>query len=506
MGRDGGDVAGRVIGENKALSLALECSHIQKDDMAKSVQQSLEIRDALYERIVYECEKVEGGGTSVYFYLMPPPDHLMNQANRWRMLHVAPDMLTIFPFRDSATGYESKYDALDQIHIAARRSGSYEEPTEFHEVESILGNLPEGLERNPLNGLGFSTQDRFIPKTIAGFANGISVVVAGGDKPPFIDGGLFVVSQVYLKRLVKGMRSISARYQRQARTDKNILAYNSLLSVVDPDAFPPKQKKVNVEAMFELIKVGRVSASFPKAAQRNVVGLVTDNAQAIAKDAPETLYELVAKIESVTLQEMIVKYEEMLGMTLNETKWQRFFEANTFILSMAFAVPTIFVQETPYVHGKRINGLGGKYSDFLMRGQGTGNVVLVEIKAPGTELLAPYRNEQPGPSKELTASITQVLGQRRKLTSGWYALKGEDDGTLKDTQLYSPQAAVLIGMLPTSKTDQEAFEAFRNVLRDITVITFDEMLLRLKYLHEALSKELSTLPPPPSLHKLSQSS
>lgn len=467
--------------------------------MAKSVQQSLEIRDALYERIVYECEKAEGGGTDVYFYLMPPPGYLMNQANRWQMLHVAPDMLTIFPFRNSANGYEPKYDALDRIYVTAQRSGAYEEPTELHEVELILSNLPEGLERNPLNGLGFSTLDRFIPNTIAGLAQRVCVVIEGGDKQPFFDDGLYVISQVYLKRLVRGMRSIAARYQRQARTDKNILAHNSLLSVVDPEAFPPKQKKVNAEAMFELVKVGLVSASIPKAAQRNVMSLVSDNAQAIARNAPETLYELAAKIESATLQEMIVKYEEMLGKTLNETKWQRFFEANTFILSMAFAVPTVFVQETPYVHGKRVNGQGGKYSDFLMRGQGTGNVALIEIKAPNTELLTPYRNEQPSPSRELSGSITQVLGQRRKLTTGWHGLKGEDDGTLKGTELYSPQVVVLIGMLPTSKPDREAFEAFRNVLKDITVITFDELLLRLKYLHEALTTELLALPPPPSL-------
>lgn len=469
--------------------------------MAKSIQQSLKIRDALYGRIVYECEKAECGGTDVYFSLMPLPDHLTEKASRWLMLHVAPDMLTIFPFRDSANGYESKYDALDRMYITARRSGAYEEPTDFQEVESILDNLPEGLERNPLNGLGFSTQNRFIPNTIAGLAKKVRIVIGGGDMPPFISNDLYVISHFYLKQLVSGMRSIAARYQRLARNDKRILAYNSILSAVDPEAFPSKKKKVNAEAMFELVKVGRVSASIPKAAQCNVVSLVSDNAQAIAKNVPEKLYELAAKIESVTLLEMIVKYEEMLGKTLNEMKWQKFFEANTFILSMVFAVPAVFVQETPYVHGKRVDGRGGKYSDFLMRGLGTGNVALIEIKTPNTELLIPYRTEQLCPSRELSGSITQVLGQRRKLTTGWHGLKGEDDGALRDTELYSPQAVVLIGMLPTSKPDREAFEAFRNVLKDIAVITFDELLLRLKYLHGALATELAALPPPQTLHK-----
>lgn len=73
-----------------------------------------------------------------------------------------------------------------------------------------------------------------------------------------------------------------------------------------------------------------------------------------------------------------------------------------------------FVQETPYVHGKRVNGQGGKYSDFLMRGQGTGNVTLIEIKAPGTGSQRRIATNSRARPRELTGSITQVLGQRRK--------------------------------------------------------------------------------------------
>lgn len=462
--------------------------------MAKSVQQSLEIRDALSERISYEFEKVEEGGTNVYFSLKPRSGIQASDDNSWLMLNVTPDTITIFPFTGLGWGYESKYDFLQRIYVTGRKSGPYKEPSEALEVEEILDALPEGLEKNPLNGLGFAVQDRFIPQAIASITPKVSVIlITGGNEPPLLDGGVYQLSELYLKQLVRGMRSIGTRYQRQARSDKNILAHNSLLAKVDSILYPPKQKKISVDAVFELVKVGRTSAGIPKAAQRNVVNLVGDNAQAIAKNAPETLYELAAKIESATLQEMIFKYEDMLKASLNEQKWQKFFEANTFILSMAFAVPTIFVQETPYVQGKRVNGQGGKFSDFLMRGQGTGNVALIEIKAPDTALLAAYRNEQQGPSRELAGAITQILGQRRKLTTGWNTLKAEDDGTLAGTDIFSPQAVVLIGSLPESRFDKEAFEAFRSVLKDIAVITFDELLMRLKYLNEALSTERQRL-------------
>jgi len=236
-----------------------------------------------------------------------------------------------------------------------------------------------------------------------------------------------------------------------------------------------------------MVKVGRVAANVPKSAHRNITDMVGQNVDAIAKHMPETLYELAAKIEMATLQEMIAKFEEMLDKNLNETKWQTFLEGNAFILSMAFSVPTVFVQARPYVHGKRVDNTGGRYSDFLMRAQGTGNVALIEIKAPSTTLLTLYRNEQPTASTDLTGAVTQVLGQRRRLTTGWHGLKGEDNGTLKDAELYAPQAVVLIGTLPTEKPDREAFEAFRNVLKDVTVITFSELLMRLTHLRDALT-------------------
>lgn len=459
------------------------------EDMARTVRESLEIRDELYERVRYHFEDLDEAGVNVY-YSEDSPEGVPAPSTDWAlMLNVQPDRLSIFPFKRDYGGYVPKYEGLEVISVTRRRHGDYPKPDSKSDVEEILGHLPAGLERSSIDGLGFSKDDRFIPQTLAGVAKSIHVLIHGGDTPPTFDHGILIISELYLKRLVKGMRSIVSRYQRQARTDRQLFAYNELLSAIDSDRFPMKQKRVDAQAMFELVKVGRISAGIPKAAQKNVVDLVSDNAQAIAKNDPETLYKLAAKIESATLQEMITKYEGMLSKDLNETRWQKFFEANTFILSMAFAVPTIFVQETPYVNGKRINGRGGKFSDFLMRGQGTGNVALIEIKAPGTALLTPYRDDQPGPSKDLAGSVTQVLGQRRKLTTGWHSLKGEDDGTLRDSELYSPQAVVLIGTLPTTKLDREAFEAFRNVLKDVAVITFDELLLRLKFLHEALATE-----------------
>ncbi|WP_426400988.1 Shedu immune nuclease family protein (plasmid) [Ralstonia sp. R-29] len=457
--------------------------------MARSVVQSLDIKDRLVERIVYECVDLGDGGTDVYYHLRPVHRASAKLADKARMLRVYPDHLDIFPFKpaSSGTGYEPKYAGLAQLTLAQLRTGPYEKPATHDDVVDLLDRPPDWLERNPLNGLGFSSQDRFIAAAIGSLSTRVYVLIGGGRAAPTYEGGVYVLSEQHIKQLVKSMRSISSRYQRQARVDRMLVAHNELLSAVDPNRFPAKMKRASAEAVFEMVKVGRTRTRIPKEAQRGMVNMLADNAPAIAKEAPETLYDLAAKIESATLQEMIAKYREKLAQNLPETKWQSFFEANTFILSMAFVVPTIFVQETPYVHGKRVSGQGGRHSDFLMRGQGTGNVALIEIKAPGTKLLMQYRAEQQGPSNDLTGAITQVLGQRRRLSTGWASLKVDDDGTLDGAEIYSPQAVVLIGTLPTSRADKEAFDAFRHVLKDVTVLTFDELLARLEYLHHALA-------------------
>jgi len=459
--------------------------------MSISREEFRERKNNLVDRIVYRCEDwtKEDGSIKVFFSLKPESNLPQEMVPETPILCVRPDSLDIYPFKRSSDGkyYDLKYPGIAQITLVELTSGPYEMPKDHSDVESLLERIPKFLENNPLNGLGFLSQDIFIANAISKIAKFITVIIGGGNSPPSYKDGIYFISENHLKQIAKSMRSITRHFQNKARTEKNLLAHNQLLTAVDKYNFPEKERKISSDTIFEMVKVGGARSKIPKSSHRGMVNLIVDNAQDIAKETPETLYKLAAKIESVSLQEMISKYKEKLAQSLNETKWQSFFEANTFILSMAFAVPTVFLKETPYVHGKRINGQGGKYSDFLMRSQGTGNVALIEIKSPETKILAPYRAEQQGPSTDLAGAITQVLGQRRKLTIGWTHLKHDDDGTLNDAEAISPQAVVLIGKLPQSRLDKEAFDAFRHVLKDVTVLTFDELLFRLEYLHKSLT-------------------
>lgn len=70
---------------------------------------------------------------------------------------------------------------------------------------------------------------------------------------------------------------------------------------------------------------------------------------------------------------------------------------------------------------------------------------------------------------------------------------------MSNAALYSPQAVVWTDKTQTMKAEREVFEAFRNVMKDVAAITFDELPLRLEDLNEALSAQPVvpplTLPP-----------
>jgi hypothetical protein len=72
--------------------------------------------------------------------------------------------------------------------------------------------------------------------------------------------------------------------------------------------------------------------------------MVQDNIEALAESEPRSLLALKNDIELITLNQLIERYQEMLGKGLTESKWQSFFLENPFILSLAFAVPAMLVQ------------------------------------------------------------------------------------------------------------------------------------------------------------------
>ena len=158
----------------------------------------------------------------------------------------------------------------------------------------------------------------------------------------------------------------------------------------------------------------------------------------------------------------------------DEEFWQRELTSNSFVLSQIFSFPVVVVKEKAYIGGKTFTNQGGNIVDFLYKNQMTSNPALIEIKTPSTQLISsPYRQTY-NMSKELTGSTSQVLNYANSIIQDYYSVVGHETSIFG---AYKPTCVVIIGN--TSELDspekRKAFELYRNNLKDVQVVTFDEL-------------------------------
>lgn len=171
----------------------------------------------------------------------------------------------------------------------------------------------------------------------------------------------------------------------------------------------------------------------------------------------------------------------------SEDFWHEHLIANQYILGQIFAFPIICVEDKAYVGGKKIDNRGGKLVDFLVANRLSKNAVLVEIKTPETPLLgSEYRNGVYGPSSDISGAVAQVRTYRQSLIEHYPEIAGNHDEVF-DT--FYPRCAVIAGDFEqelTSEEKRQSFEQFRNGLRDVDVISFDELFEKLATLVKLL--------------------
>lgn len=171
----------------------------------------------------------------------------------------------------------------------------------------------------------------------------------------------------------------------------------------------------------------------------------------------------------------------------DEEFWHQALRARPFLLNQMLAAPVVIEKDKAYVGGKGISNVGGKIVDFLLRLPVVDNVVLLEIKTPATPLLQnqPYRAGVYAPSDELGGGLTQLAVYRQSLLTNVVQLAQETP-----LKAFSPRCALLVGRADAELIDsdrQQSFELFRRGLRDIDVVTYDELFARARSLREVLA-------------------
>ncbi|MBK5924778.1 hypothetical protein CCR90_13575 [Rhodovulum sulfidophilum] len=353
-----------------------------------------------------------------------------------------------------------------------------------------FGQFPNGFVDKPFDGFGLTYTFRFIVDAIEEFPGIEEIRLCRGSKTA-IDGTVFRLPISIYESIRKTLNRTHKAALTFANAEKRSFLQSNLVNPLLPQS---EQNPVmpRTEADLSAVLNDAINASGRRskaraANQSTAVRVVKTSAKALITDHHDELLELNREIELVTLKDVIAKFEARLANTsLKEDNWQKFLSTNPFILRLAFGLPAVVFKEQMPVGGWNFDNKGGKLADFVVKSGAVGNLSIIEIKTPTAKLLGKtqYRGGIHAPSAGISGAVTQVMDQRYLLQENIASfLRAEPHN---DVHTYAVGCIVVIGTTPTSEPAKKSFELYRNNLVGVTVITFDELLDKLKALHQFL--------------------
>jgi len=388
-----------------------------------------------------------------------------------------------------------KYERLATITL--ENFGFMFEANDLTDVESYLADLPAGFVRDPYHGLGLTYDIRLIVETIEKLGVTDLHIVKGAKGEAAIEKKSYRTPYALFDTVRRDIGRVHEKALGAARIEKAARLHDKLLTPIDAKAYPligrPYRPDAVVQAVGDGLKHGlKLSPSDANLLVEATAGMIRE----VGEREPAQLLKLTEAVETVTLEAMIAHVRARIAEGHGEEDWQRFLTNNAFILRLAFGVPVLLFQGQATVGGRSYAGAGDKRSDFLMRAASTGNLLIVEIKTPQTDLLAKreYRSGIYAPSQELSGAVAQVLDQRWQLQRNNTQLA--DDHRRKAVrdirhngpppETYAVQCVVIAGTTPNEPNGQKSLELYRGGLSGVLVLTFDELLRKLVTLHNLL--------------------
>jgi Domain of unknown function (DUF4263) len=444
-----------------------------------------------------EVEEVQPNCVEVYFV---PPEHSLVAAkldpaqaigHRAKLLEIngQDNFLTIHPistFGEKLDFLRPKYGQVERITLDDTDIifPGFEEavPTTPEGVLEVLEQLPSAFTKDYAYGLGLANPYRFIINAVEELSECTEIVITGEHATGPDSGGSerFFISRSDFEQARLELNKIDRHAQTAVRSVKWTAAHNILAERLGLPQLDPKAGRHPYRKLFTAVVQGKQQLS--EEDQNAVIGALSSHAADIAEDQPKKLAKLRGDIDLVTLEALIKRYEEMLGEKQVEGRWQDFFNENLFILNMAFGYPVIKVRDQASVGGRKLSGEGEKITDFLVKNSLTNNTAIFEIKTPQTPILnkTPFRDGVFTPSADLSGSINQALDQKYQFQKQIAQIK--DNARLYDIESYAVHCCLVIGKTPDGEDRKKSFELFRRNSKDVEIVTFDELLEKLKQL------------------------
>lgn len=395
--------------------------------------------------------------------------------------------LTIYPINtipEHDKFLKKKYKQVTAITLTGFEGPA---PDNVDNVLGILEELPSGFVKDYDFGLGLQKDYRFIVDAIEALT-GCSEIVLTEERGTGVDADMAEMFYIATRDFNEARRSINrttSRAQQAARAVKSAETYNLFAQKLGQNLKPVTVGRHPVTKLLTRSALGEVALD--ESEQEQLLSSLATHKETIARVKPDKLARLHDDIELVTLEVLIERFDSMLDKKHKESDWQNFFNENPFVLSMAFGYPIVKVKDQASVGGRKLSGSGDKITDFLVKNSLTNNTALFEIKTPQAPLLSSrsYRQGVFTPAPELSGSINQALDQRYQFQRQISQIK--DTSRVYDIESYAVHSCLIIGRTPSEVDRQKSFEMFRRNSKEVQIVTFDELLEKLKQLHDFLS-------------------
>jgi len=336
----------------------------------------------------------------------------------------------------------------------------------FKKLPSLMND--NGYFRTP--GLAYALGKKFSEKKVQGL-----IIVADGeaDVAEVEDGLKMTIPYAELESLSERFKAIAA----EAKSDRSI-ASADLFNGIFPEIY--ETKEVSAGVRFSRFSANLDTSMIKEMTREQVDWLFDFTARVMTEKYSSEkhrnkLFEAAKiKIDMVALKEIIATFKVMLGGSNSEASWGNFLRKNLFLVESRYVN---LVPELNLVLAK------SRKVDFGMV-DAHGFLDIFEIKKPDTKLLA--ANTDRGNFYWSTDAIKAIAQAEKYL---WHAERkasplSEDlarqCGVTVDVN--RPRAVLIMGSMSqlTSKEMQDDFRVLKSSLKNIEIVTYDELLERLE--------------------------
>ena len=240
-----------------------------------------------------------------------------------------------------------------------------ESPSLTDQILMILESLSPAFTKDYDYGLGLAKPYRVIVEAVEELTDCTEILISKDGETKVEDNGdIFRITTDDFNTIRKLLNSATRVVQIAERTVKSTAAYNFFPEILGRPLMPLEMGRHRLRKFFTKA-VQNDKSDLSEEEQEEVIRVIARNMESISESRPERLVRLQNDIELVNLKTLIDRFRIMLEGRHDEQTWQRFFDENPFILSLAFGYPIIKVGQQASIGGRKLSGKGEKITDSL---------------------------------------------------------------------------------------------------------------------------------------------